>query len=141
MRRCLELARGARATGDTAVGSLVVRHGDVLAEGVESVVAHHDVTAHAEIEAIRMACTRLRGLDLNGCTLYTTVEPCVMCAYAIRLARIGVVVSGARSPDADAAWSGWHVLTTEALVPRRPCPRVVRDVLADACLAVLNHRA
>ncbi len=138
MRRCLELAREASATGDTPVGAVVVRNGDVLAEGVERVKARHDVTAHAEIEAIRAACTRLRALDLSGCTLYTTVEPCVMCAYAIRLARVGVVVSGARSPDAGSAWSGWHVLTTQAFLPARPCPRVVRDVLAEECLAVLN---
>lgn len=97
MRRCIELAHRALATGDPPVGALVVIDERVVGEGVEGVKARRDVTAHAEIEALRSACERLGSVDLTGCTLYTSVEPCMMCAYAIRLARIGVVVTGARS--------------------------------------------
>ena len=138
MRCCLELASRARATGDVAVGSLVVRDGEVIGEGVEAVRARVDVTAHAEIEAIRAAAARLGGRDLSGCALYTTVEPCVMCAYAIRLARITLVVSGARSAESSRDWNGWRLLADSEILPDRGCPSVVRDVLAGECQALLS---
>jgi tRNA(adenine34) deaminase len=139
MRRCIELAARAVDTGDVPVGALIVQNGEVIAEGIEAVRAHGDVTAHAEIEAVRRACARLTSLDLSGCTLYTSVEPCPMCAYAIRLARVGTVVSGARTPESEERWSGWSVLTNLESVPRRPPPSVVRDVLAAECLAALER--
>src|SRR5690554_8039661 len=106
MRRCLELAQQALITGDAAVGALVVRADEVLGEGVESVKGRLDVTAHAEIVALRQASARMRTVDLTGATLYTTVEPCVMCAYAIRLARVTLVVAGTRSADGPLPLSG-----------------------------------
>lgn len=140
MRRCIDLAARALAAGDAPVGALVVQNGEMIAEGIEAVKARGDVTAHAEIEAVRRACARLSSLDLSGCTLYTSVEPCPMCAYAIRLARVGTVVSGARTPESDGPWSGWSLLTSPESVPRRPPPRVVRDVLAEECLVGLDRR-
>ena len=128
MRRCTELAARAAERGDVPVGAVIEREGEVIAEGIEAVKARGDVTAHAEIEAVRRACTRLGTLDLSGCTLYTSVEPCPMCAYAIRLARISRVVSGARTPESDGPWSGWDLLTDPDVLPRRPPPSVVRDV-------------
>ena len=95
MGRCIELARGALATNDAPVGAVVVSEEQIVGEGVEGVKAHSDVTAHAEIAALRAACRRLGTLDLSGCTLYTSVEPCVMCALSIRLARVAAVVTGA----------------------------------------------
>jgi tRNA(adenine34) deaminase len=135
MRRCLELARQAAATGDTLVGAVVVRDGRILAEGVERVRALHDVTAHAEIVALRAASSRLGSIVLGGCTLYTSVEPCMMCAYAIRLARIAIVVSGAR---VDPAGTGMAVLTDPTILPTRPIPSIVSGVLADKCRALLD---
>jgi tRNA(adenine34) deaminase len=140
MRRCIELAARAIDTGDVPVGALIVQNGEVIAEGIEAVRAHGDVTAHAEIEAVRSACARLSSSDLSGCTLYTSVEPCPMCAYAIRLARVGTVVSGARTPQSEGHWSGWRLLTSPDVLARRPPPRVVRDVLAEECLAALDRR-
>jgi tRNA(adenine34) deaminase len=133
MRRCIELARQAMTSGDTPVGSLIVEGEELVSEGVEAVRARHDPTAHAEMEALRAASARRRSRDLTGCTLYTTVEPCVMCAYAIRLARIGVVVCGARGGDGEYAVSGHTVLTDAAVAPNRPPPLVIRDVLGGEC--------
>lgn len=139
MRRCIELARQAIQTGDAAVGSLIVDGDELVAEGVEAVRARPDATAHAEIEALRAAFVRRRSRDLTGCTLYTSVEPCIMCAYAIRLARISVVISGARGGDADQAISGHIILTDETVAPNRPPPVVIRDILAEECQNVLDH--
>lgn len=138
MRRCIELARQAVATHDAPVGALVVCHDDVIGEAVESVRARRDVTAHAEIDAIRAACDRLGTLDLSDCTLYTSVEPCVMCAYAIRLARIHTVVTGAPSGESSEALNGSTVLAAVNILPNRLTPTVVRDVLRDECEAMLR---
>ena len=94
MQRCIGLAQVARQSGDTPVGSLIVRNDQILGEGVEAVRARLDVTAHAEIEAIRQACRSVHSLDLTGSVLYTTAEPCWMCSYAIRQTRISQVVIG-----------------------------------------------
>ena len=139
MRRCIELARQAFAGGDTPVGSLIVDGDELVSEGVEAVRARHDATAHAEMEALRAAFARRRSRDLTGCTLYTSVEPCIMCGYAIRLARISVVVCGARGGDEEQAVSGHLVLTDERVAPNRPPPLLIRDVLAQECERVRDQ--
>ena len=140
IRRCIELGREALGTGDSPVGSLIVRAGVIIAEGCEAVRAHLDVTAHAEIEAIRAASERIGSLDLTGCTLYTSVEPCPMCAYAIRLARVTAVVAGAASPGSDLALTGEAVLSNPDILPGRTPPAVVRGVLSRECRALLDER-
>ncbi len=139
MRRCIELARQAFETGDAAVGSVIVDADEVLAEGVEAVRARDDATAHAEMEALRSAFAQRRSRDLTGCTLYTSVEPCIMCAYAIRLARVTVVVSGARGDDGAHVVNGHAVLTDARVAPNRPPPVVIRDVLAQECQSVRDE--
>ena len=138
MRRCIELARQALASGDSPVGSLILDGDELLSEGVEAVRARQDAPAHAELEAVRSACARRQSRDLTGCTLYTSVEPCIMCAYAIRLSRISVVVSGARGGDEGGAVSGYAVLTDERVAPKHAPPVVIRDVLARECQSVRN---
>ena len=139
MRRCIELARQAAATGDSPVGSLILDGDELVSEGVEAVRARQDATAHAEMEALRTAFARRRSRDLTGCTLYTSVEPCIMCAYAIRLARVSVVVCGARGGDGEQAVSGHIVLTDERLAPNHPPPLVIRDVLVQECQRVRDQ--
>ena len=137
MRRCLELARQSIQSGDSPVGSLIVDGDDALvSEGGEAVRARQDATAHAEMEALRAAFVQRRSRDLTGCTLYTSVEPCIMCAYAIRLARISVVVCGARGGDEGQTVSGHVVLTDERVAPNHPPPLLIRDVLAQECQAL-----
>ncbi len=136
MRRCIALARQAIANGDTPVGSLIVDGDEIVSEGVEGVRARHDPTAHAEIEALRAAFSRRRSPNLAGCTLYSSVEPCIMCAYAIRLERISVVVCGARGGDGSQSVTGHIVLTDERVMPNRPTLLVIRDVLVQECESV-----
>ena len=99
MRVALEAARRAGLAGQPPIGACLVRDGRVVATASNSVVSDLDVTAHAEIVAIRAACTRERTLDLSACELYSTVEPCGMCLTASRYAGIGRIVFGASLAD------------------------------------------
>jgi tRNA(adenine34) deaminase len=140
MRRCLELAEIAALAGDTGVGALIVRGGDIVAEGIERTRAALDPTAHAEVEAIRQACRRLDTLDLSGCSLYTTVEPCVLCGYAIRRTGIAQVVYGVPAGQAGASTSSYAILADRELEGWPQIPEVTGGMLADECLAELRRR-
>jgi tRNA(adenine34) deaminase len=140
MRRCIELARQARSSQDTLVGAMVVRNTEIIAEGVERVKATGDLTAHAEIEAVRRACTVLQVLRLDGCTLYTTAEPCFMCSYAIRQARISQVVIGRPTPDVGGISSRHPILTDPAIATWPSPPSIFTGVLQQECEALLDAK-
>jgi tRNA(adenine34) deaminase len=139
MRRCLELAETAARAGDTAVGALIVCGDDVVVEGVERTQTTLDPTAHAEVEAIRQACQLLGTLDLRGCSLYSTVEPCVLCGYAIRRTGIAHVVYGVPAGQAGACTSSYAILADRDLDGWPQAPEVTGGVLADECLAALKR--
>ena len=105
MRAALREARAAGKAGEVPVGAVVVLDGRVIARSRNAIRRHRDPTAHAELLAIRRSAARLRNERLGGCVLYTTLEPCPMCAGAIVLARLAGVVYGARDPKAGAAGS------------------------------------
>ena len=96
MRMALDLARESEAGGEVPVGAVVVMAGKVIGRGRNSPIERSDPTAHAEILAIREACAAAGNYRLEGAILYTTLEPCVMCAGALVAARIAKVVFGAR---------------------------------------------
>lgn len=93
---CLAESQKAHAEGNVPVGSIVVRDGKVVGVGRNTVNSTTDPTAHAEVVAIRDACLKLGTIDLSGSTLYTAMEPCPMCCWAIKAANIGQLVLGAR---------------------------------------------
>jgi tRNA(adenine34) deaminase len=139
MRRCLELAEIAMLAGDTAVGALIVCGDEVVGEGVERTRATLDPSAHAEVEAIRQACRHLDTLDLGGCSLYSTVEPCVLCGYAIRRTGIAYVVYGVPAGQAGACTSSYAILADRDLEGWPQVPEVTGGVLRDECLAALRR--
>lgn len=96
MRMSLDLAREAEAAGEVPVGAVIVMAGEVVGRGRNSPIERSDPTAHAEILALREACAAAGNYRLEGALLYTTLEPCVMCAGALVAARIAKVVFGAR---------------------------------------------
>ena len=102
MRLALYEAECALKQGEVPVGCVIVRDGEVIAAAHNRREGQHDATAHAEIAAIREACAKLGTWRLCGCTLYVTLEPCMMCAGAIYNARIGTVVFGLRDREAGA---------------------------------------
>jgi tRNA(adenine34) deaminase len=139
MRRCLELADIAALAGDTAVGALIVCGDQIVGEGVERTRATLDPTAHAEVEAIRQACRHLQTLDLRGCSLYSTVEPCVLCGYAIRRTGIAHVVYGVPAGQAGACTSSYAILADLSLEGWSGIPDVRGGELAAECLAALRR--
>ena len=109
MRRALRLAGEAAEAGEVPVGCVIVRGGEIVGEGRNRRETDRSALAHAEIEAIDAACRTLGGWRLSGCTMYVTLEPCVMCAGAIVNARIPRVVIGAMDARAGAMGSVLNV--------------------------------
>src|SRR3979409_2651702 len=105
MALALEEARAAMGHDDVPIGAVVVRGGEVIARARNRREADHDPTGHAEVLALREAGRRIGNWRLADCTLYVTLEPCVMCAGAIVLARVPLVVFGAPDPKAGAVIS------------------------------------
>jgi tRNA(adenine34) deaminase len=96
MRQALELAIAADREGDMGAGAIIVRAGRIVGRGRNRIRTRRDPTLHAETEAISDACRALDTIDLAGCVLYATMEPCPMCAGAIVLAGIERWVVGGR---------------------------------------------
>jgi tRNA(adenine34) deaminase len=114
---------------DAPVGSLIMRNGEIIAEGIESVKAKNDPTAHAEIVAIRAACDQLQTLDLSDYVLFTNVEPCWMCASAIRQTQIKRIVFGIRNEKIGGYSSKFQVLMSENL--KLPLPDINGGILRE----------
>jgi tRNA(adenine34) deaminase len=140
MRRCIALAETALSKGETAVGALLVRDSSIVAEAYESTRARHDPSAHAEVEAIRRACESQQSMDLSGCTLYTTVEPCVLCGYVLRRAGVSRVVYGVVAGQAGGVTSRYSILADTALTGWPPPPDILGGVLSEECRTILERR-
>ena len=104
LRRAIHLARENAASGAGGpFGAVIVRDGRIVGEGVNTVTASHDPTAHGEVNAIRAAAKALGSFSLAGCELYTSCEPCPMCLAASYWARIDAIYYGASAADAARA--------------------------------------
>ena len=104
MARAIDLAiANARSGYGGPFGAVVVKDGEIIAEGVNAVTSTNDPTAHAEIAAIRAACAELGIFELRGCELYSSCEPCPMCLGAIYWARLARVYFGSTAADASKA--------------------------------------
>ena len=130
MKMALEEARVALAQDEIPVGAVVVAHGQVVGKGHNLTETLHDVTAHAEMQAITAAAETLGGKYLTGCTLYVTVEPCVMCAGAIGWSQLGRLVYGAGDEK-----RGFKKFAPQALHPKT---EVVSGVLEDECAQLMK---
>ncbi|HEU4462448.1 MAG TPA: tRNA adenosine(34) deaminase TadA [Solirubrobacterales bacterium] len=135
MEVALEEARKAEAHGDVPIGAAVFRDGELLSRAGNERELQRDPTAHAELLAIRAAAAELGGWRLPGTTLFVSLEPCAMCAGAIVLARVPLVVFGAPDPKAGAAGSVLDVLAEPALNHR---PEVIAGVREAECAALLQ---
>ena len=134
MRRALELAQEAANEGEVPVGAVVVRNGEIIGTVRNRRELARNALAHAEIEALDMACRRLGGWRLIGCDLYVTLEPCPMCAGAIINSRIERVIQGTPDPKAGSCGS---VVDLFALGYNHR-PELITGVLQEECAAILT---
>lgn len=136
MRRALALAEQAAQAGEVPVGALVIYENRVISEAYNEREILPSALAHAELTAIAQACKVLGRWRLSGCTLYVTLEPCVMCAGAIVQSRLDRVVYGAVDPKGGAAESLYQVLADARLNHR---PAVTSGVLREECSQILTQ--
>lgn len=136
MRVALELAGEALRRGEVPIGAVIVSaRGEAIGKGFNLRESTDDPTAHAEIAAIREAARRIGDWRLFGCTLYATVEPCLMCAGAAAQSQIERVVFGAGSPKGGAFGS---MLDLRAVSGLNHCPDVVAGVLEEECAMMMR---
>jgi len=140
MRAALEMARRGLAAGSPPVGACLVRNGQIISRNHNAVVSELDITAHAEIVVIREACRELRGLQLEGCVLYVTVEPCPMCLAACHYAGIRRIVCGAPITAMQAITGSELLVNSDALFANTADrPLITRGVLANECRVLLEQ--
>jgi len=142
MRRCIALAKSSLTAGEYPFAAVVAHNGVFLCESINRAKQDRNVNRHAEILAIA-AAQELRGQNLSDCTIYSTVEPCAQCSYAIREAQIGRVVYGLKSPLMG-GHSRWSILSDTRLsstLPEvfLPAPEIVSGFLQDEVEAVFQQ--
>lgn len=135
MKEALALAREAEARDEVPVGALIVHKGEVIARASNTRESSKCATHHAELLAIEEACRVLGGWRLPECTLYVTMEPCVMCAGAIINARIDRVVYGTH----DIRFGAFGSLIDIPKVPLNHKVEVTSGILADECREILTN--
>lgn len=137
MKIALDEAREAAKTGEVPVGAVIVdKNGEITSKAHNLREMTNDITAHAEIIAIREANEKLKSWRLSGYTLYVTLEPCPMCAGAILQSRLSRLVYGASDVKLGAVESMFAILTHERLGNKI---EIRAGVLEDECKAILNE--
>ena len=131
MRKALELAHQAFEEDEVPIGAIVVHKNKIIGKGFNQTERLTDVTAHAEILAITSAEQFLNSKFLDECTLYVTIEPCIMGGGAIRWARFQKVVFGAQEPKFG------YSIYNEAIIPQKT--EVIKGVLAEECSDIMKH--
>lgn len=131
MKMALAEAEQAYAEGEVPIGAVVVCQGRVIARAHNLTETLTDVTAHAEMQAVTAASNHLGGKYLNACTLYVTVEPCVMCAGALGWAQLGRLVYGAADEK-----RGYRRYAPQALHPKA---EIMAGVMAEECAELMKR--
>ncbi|MBI3947692.1 MAG: nucleoside deaminase [Armatimonadetes bacterium] len=142
MRQAIAVAREGIAKGQSPFGACIVKGGAVVACAHNGVWEETDPTAHAEVRAIRAACRELGTINLSGCVIYSTCEPCAMCFSACHWAKLDRIVYGAGISDAAARGFSELLISDQDLKERAGSPVLLTpDVLRDECLEVFQKWA
>jgi tRNA(adenine34) deaminase len=136
MKIALEEAQAAYEADEVPVGALLVLEGQVLAQAHNAPISMNDPSAHAEMLALRQAAEKTGNYRLTGAELYVTIEPCIMCAGAIVLARLKRVIFGARDPKCGAVVSLYEILADERLNHQ---VAVTEGILRDECGEIMSR--
>jgi tRNA(Arg) A34 adenosine deaminase TadA len=136
MRLAIEEARKALASGEVPIGAVLARDGEPIAMGFNQPIQAKDPTAHAEIVALREAAQHFGNYRLANSVMYSTIEPCAMCAGALIQARVSTLVYGARDEKAGAVDSHFHICDASQLNHR---VEVISGVLEVECRALMQE--
>ena len=136
MKIALEEAQAAYDADEVPVGALLVLDGQVVARAHNAPISMNDPSAHAEMLALRQAAEKTGNYRLTGAELYVTIEPCIMCAGAIVLARLKRVIFGARDPKCGAVVSLYEVLADKRLNHQ---VAVTEGILQDECGEIMSR--
>lgn len=140
MKLAVEQARAGIATGQSPFGAVVVRGDELVAGGHNELWQRCDPTAHAEVVCIQNAAARLRSVSLAGCRMYTTCEPCPMCAAAIHWCKLDEVYYGATIADAQTAGFSELILPAAEIYRLGGSPvRIRSGVLVRECAALFSE--
>lgn len=135
MDRAIELAKKAGNLGEVPVGAVIVKDGEIIAEGYNKREQKKNALSHAELEAINSACNALGDWRLDGCTMYVTLEPCPMCTGAIINARIKEVVFGAYDKNCGCMDSAINITS----LPFASDITVYGGIKEDECKSLLTE--
>jgi tRNA(Arg) A34 adenosine deaminase TadA len=139
MRIAIQLAeQNVMQSAGGPFGAVIVKDCKILAQSANMVIPLNDPTAHAEVSAIRLACQRLGTYDLDGCTIYTSCEPCPMCLGAIYWAHIDTIYYGNTKIDADAIGFDDHFIYQELERPPHERKLKIARLLADEALVAFK---
>lgn len=144
MEQAIELAKKSAKAGDYALGVVIVKDGEVVATGTTNLKHENDPTVHGEIVAIRNACKELNSGYLEDCILYTTHEPCSMCASAAIWAKMKGIVFGNFKDDAKSwqsknfSWRQIDISCKDILMKGEPKLGLVEGFMRDECLKLYN---
>jgi len=136
MDKCIHLGEEAKRKGDPAVGALVVLNNVIVGIGMEATKSANDITKHAEIEAIKNALEHIAVGNLSKCDLYTTHEPCIMCAYVIRHYKIRTIIYGMKVGEKGSINSKLKVMTKKDIRSWGTPPKIIHGILEDKCIAL-----
>ena len=139
MQIALQMAERGMAAGGPPVGACLVRNDELIAAAHNAVIAELDITAHAEIAVIRQACQELKSLNLDGCVLYVTVEPCPMCLAASHYAGINEIIFGASIDEFNVVTGSELCLHADELLSGHSDLQVHGGVLANKCNALIDN--
>lgn len=139
MRQAIEKARDGISQGETPFGACIAKNGDVIACEHNVVWEATDITAHAEVHAIRVACHKLNAIHLTGCTIYATCEPCPMCFSACHWARLKKIVFGASITDAGEAGFNELSITNDEMKQHGKSPLIIEaGFMRDECVELFR---
>lgn len=144
MQEAIKLATHSAGNGDYALGVVIVKGEEIIATGTTNLKHDNDPTVHGEIVAIRNACKKLGTSNLEGCILYTTHEPCPMCASAAIWAKMEGIVFGATMADAEGksgekfSWRQIKISCRDVLKAGTPTLELVEGFMRNECLKLFE---
>ena len=133
MEQCIALGKKAMSNGNPPVGAIIVKDDLIIGVGIEAGKSSKNITKHAEIEAVNNAIQNSKLQNLEGCKLYTTHEPCIMCSYVLRHYKVETIVYGTNVDFVGGITSEFKVIQTKNIPKWGNSPKIIGGVLQEKC--------